>query len=154
MASETFSSIMLDVVENNRRVAHALVGAYREGGTKLIDRSLSGRFGARGRMISALMIEGTAAVADGAEAAVTSVFGEISRAVAQLGEWAADVDNPYATRYLQLLGAINLPMARAARTLSGELASRVGQWCGGSRRKQAVTIARRPAKLRRPRRRA
>jgi len=148
MAPERLSSVMLEVVENNRRLAHALVKAYRRGSGQLIDRSLSGRFGARGEQLSELITWGVDRVAERAEAAVTSIFGEVSKAVSQMGDWADQVDNPYATLSLQLFRTVNLPGARAARALSGRLAAGVGQWYGADAKKVARP-ARRPAKRRR-----
>ena len=51
MATENLSSVVLDVVENNRRVAQSLLGAYRTGSSKLIGQTLRGRFGDRGYFI-------------------------------------------------------------------------------------------------------
>ena len=49
MSSESLSSVIIDLLDNHHKVGRAVVGLYRRGGTKLLDRSLPASLGNGGR---------------------------------------------------------------------------------------------------------
>jgi hypothetical protein len=149
MASENLGSVVLDVVENNRRMVQAMLGAYRTGGTKLIGQSLSGRFGGRGARAAQFLSRGIDKTSTAIETAVSGGNCQVSNAVARINAWAGQIDNRYASRYLQLLGTLSLPGARVARALSGQLASGADRLYGAG-----APIASKPARRSIKRRRA
>ena len=149
MASENLGSVVLDVVENNRRMVQAMLGAYRTGGAKLIDQSLSGRFGGRGARAAQFLSRGIEKTSAAVEAVVSGAHCQVSSAVARINAWAGQVDNRYASSYLQLLGTLSLPGARVARALSGQLASGADRLYGAG-----APIASKPARRSAKRRRA
>jgi len=132
MATENLSSVVLDVVENNRRVAQSLLGAYRTGSSKLIGQTLRGRFGDRGKQAAEFLVQGLDKASNGIEAAVGGLSRQMSQAVSQIDGWIDRVENPYASGYLHYLSALNLPGAKVVRALSGRLACGANRLYGGA----------------------
>jgi hypothetical protein len=146
--------VVLDAVKNNRRVAQALIGAYRTGSCKLVGRSLHGRFGDRGKQAAELLIKGIDNASNGIEAAIRGFSSQMSKAVSQVDGWIGRVENPYASRYLQYVGALNLPGARLVRAVSGRLASGADRIYGGADSRRTEARAESVRRRRRTRRRA
>jgi hypothetical protein len=121
MTTESLSSVMLDVLKNNRRVGKTLVDAYRVKSTQFVDKNLSGKFGDRGQKVSDFLIQGIDTASDSAAATLVKVCDFASSAITKI------IDNAYATKYSNLVSKMALPGVKIARNLSGKLADRLGQ---------------------------
>jgi hypothetical protein len=121
MKTESLNSVMVDVLKNNRQVGKSLVEAYRTGGTKLVEKSLSGRFGARGLKVGEFLIKGIGKASDTAEDAMGMMCNRACGVLVKID------DNKYAAKYLGLVSKVTLPSAKIVRNLSGKLAQRVGK---------------------------
>jgi hypothetical protein len=148
MTSETLSSVMLDVLKNNRRVGKILVDAYRVKSTQFVEKNLSGKFGDRGQKVGDFLIKGIDTAADSGAGALVKVCEQASSAIRKI------VDNAYATKYFDLVGKIALPGAKIARNLSGKLADRLGKLDRSAGTKARTRSGRKTVKHRRAQRSA
>jgi len=122
MASESLSSVVLDVLKQNRKVGKSFVDAYRVGGKRIIERNLSDKLGNRGKKIGGLLVKGISKASDGADLALEKVCDQASSAVRKVAAKVSGMDNRYAAKYFSLVGKVTLPGAKIARDLSTKLA--------------------------------
>jgi hypothetical protein len=119
MKTESLNAVMLDVLRNNQQVGKSLVEAYRTRGTRLVEKGLSPRFGGTGQKVGDFLVKGIDKSSDSAEGMMTGLCKRACDLLAKLD------DNPYAVKYLGLVGKAALPGAKIVRNLSGRLADRV-----------------------------
>lgn len=122
MASESYGSVVLDVLKQNRKIGKSLVDTCRVGGIRLVEKNLSGKLGYRGDKVTNLLIKGIAKAADGTEVALNMVGDRASKAIEAVIAKVDGVENEYATKYFNVLSRISLPGAKIARSLSSKLA--------------------------------
>ena len=122
MTSESYGSVVLDVLKQNRKVGKSLVDTYRVGGISLVEKNLSGKLGNRGEKVTKLLIKGIAKTSDGTEVALNIVSDQASKAIEAVIAKVDGVENKYATKVFDVLGRISLPGAKIARSLSSKLA--------------------------------
>ena len=129
MTSESLSAVVLDVLKNNRSLGKSLVGADRVGGTRLIKKNLSGKFGNRAQKATDFLIRSIDIGSDRADRALDKVFDLTSTAIVKVA------DNKYATQYFDLVSKVTLPTAKVARSLGGKLADRINKvhYTGGTK---------------------
>lgn len=99
MTSESYASVVLDVLKQNRNVGKSLVETFRVGDISLVEKNLSGKLGSRGDKVTNLLIKRRRR----SEAVIAKVDG---------------VENKYAAKVFDVLGRISLPGAKMARSLS------------------------------------
>ena len=122
MTSESYGSVVLDVLKQNRKVGKSLVDAYRVGGISLVQKNLSGKLGRRGDKVTNLLIKGIAKTSDGTEVALNIVGDQASKAIEAVIAKVDGVENKYATKVIDVFSRISLPGAKIARRLSSKLA--------------------------------
>ena len=126
MSSESVSSVIVELLDNNRKVARAVVGLYRQGGTKLLDKSLPGTLGNRGQRVKDLLQSVIGRAADTADIALDTVYARTAKAVVKVATTVDGFAGQYAPRSVQLARQIALPAARIARRVSARVASTAG----------------------------
>jgi|GEM_PF-2335954 len=57
MTSESYASVVLDVLKQNRNVGKSLVETFRVGDISLVEKNLSGKLGSRGDKVTNLLIK-------------------------------------------------------------------------------------------------
>jgi hypothetical protein len=128
MSNESLSSLVLDVLDNNRKVGKSIVGAYREGGTRLVSRRLFLALGSRGERIDDLLVAGVGKASDGADYALDTFYDRASRVVTKVASTVDTLGDRYSPVSLNFVRNAVLPGARIARRLSTRLAARCGRF--------------------------
>ena len=146
MSSESLSSVIIDLLDNHHKVGRAVVGLYRRGGTKLLDRSLPASLGNGGRQVKDVLETVIGKASDGADVALDKLYGITATTVGKLATKVDDVGGQYAPRCLDLARQITLPGARIARKASATLASTVSKIYPSKVEKAAAKPARKTAK--------
>jgi hypothetical protein len=127
MSSESLSSVIIDLLDNQHKVGRAVVGLYRRGGTKLLDQSLPESLGNRGRQVKDVLESVIVKASDGADVALDKLYGNTAKAVGKLATKVDGVGVRYAPICLNLARQITLPGALIARKVSATLASTAGK---------------------------
>jgi hypothetical protein len=119
MKTESLSTVMLEVLKNNRQVAKSLIEAYRTRATRLIENGLASRLGSRGRKLGDVLVKRIDRVSDSAEGMMVGMCNRACGLVEKMD------DGKYAAKYLGPVGKAMLPGAKIVRNLSGTLAARI-----------------------------
>jgi len=130
MTSELLSSVVRDVLKNNRKTGKSVVLAYRVGGKRLIQKSGVDKLGNGGQKVTSILLKGINKVSNGAEGLVDTVYDRASQAVEKVAETVDGVGNEYATQYFDLVSKAAMPGAKIARGLSGKVATRISKIYG------------------------
>ena len=123
MSSESVSSVIVDVLDNNRKVGRAVVGLYRRGGTKLLDKSLPGALGSRKRRVKDLLQSAIGKASDTTDNALDTVYDRTAKTVVKVATKVDGFTDQYAPKIGQLARQIALPGARIARGVSARVAA-------------------------------
>jgi hypothetical protein len=139
MASESLNSVVIDVLQNNRKAGKSFIEAYRSGGVRLTSQVESGwenvidkRAGKLNKKLRSKLIDGGQKVtqflaqriemiSDGADKTLDKVYKQATTAVEKVATKVESVDNQYATKYFDYVGKVALPGVKLARGLSGKL---------------------------------
>ena len=146
MAGESLSIVVLGALEQNQKIAKSLVAAYRDGGTRIVEKTLRGNLGDRGEGVADFLIGRIAKASGAAERALDIVSDQVTKAIRTVVDTVGGVENKYATKYFDLLGQISLPGARLARGLSGKLAEGSAKIHKPSATKASARTPRKPVK--------
>ena len=140
MATETLTVIIDDVLRNNVKTGKLLVRAYRAGshralagfgkgiGTVLEGTGQSLTPAQRtkllhvGQRFAEFADESVNRMSEGAQKAIDALYKGASGVVEQLEARMGEVDNPYASRYVEFATNLTLPTAKLARVVSGKIA--------------------------------
>ena len=146
MSSESLSSVIIDLLNNQHKVGRAVVGLYRRGGTQLLDETLPKAFGNRVRQVKDVLESVVSKASHGADVALDEVYGNTAKVVGNLATKVDDVGAQYAPRFLELARQITLPGALLARKVSATMASTAGMIYPLEAQKSAATPARKTAR--------
>jgi hypothetical protein len=127
MSNQSLSLVVLDVLKNNRKVGKAIVKAYRTGGTRLVKQQL---LGSRGEKVTNFLANGIGRSSEVVGVALDKIYTHASKAVEKVAAAVDGVENPYATKYFDLVTSLTLPGARIARKVSGKVAARTSMMHG------------------------
>jgi hypothetical protein len=140
MASESVSSVVLDILENNRKTGKSVVESYRKGGIRLthriesgwvkvidkgaskLDKKLRAKLVEGGHKVTDFWSKRVVAVSDTAEKALDMAYDGAAKAFETVKSKVEGVDNKYANQYLAYIGKAALPSAKIALDLSARLA--------------------------------
>jgi phage-related protein len=163
MASETLSSVVLEILENNLKTSKSFIESYRKGGMKIASRIESGweqvvdkgasrldkkirtRLVDGGQKVTNFLSNRVAGVSDTAESAMDKVYDGATKAIEKVSSKVGGVDNKYASKYFDYVGKATLPGAKLALNLSNRLADGVDSLYGKIAAKPA-TVRKSPAK--------
>jgi len=137
MSTESLSSIVLDVVANNRQIAKSIVGACRRSAARISDSPLSRLLGQRGARLDDLLSRGIGKTSDGAHYVLDRLYDRVSDVVTKTGSAVDEVGSQYSPACLNLARQAALPGARMARAISATLATRAGKSIGAGTAKSA-----------------
>jgi hypothetical protein len=140
MSNQSLSLLVLDVLKNNRKVGKAIVKAYRAGGTRLVNRQLPGALGQRGEKVTHFLANGIGRSSDVVDVTLDKIYSHASKAVEKVAAAVDGVENPYATKYFDLVTSLTLPGARIARDVSGKVAARTGKIHGRTGKSHGRTV--------------
>jgi hypothetical protein len=127
MSSESLSSVIIDLLDNQHTVGRAVVGLYRRGGTKLLDKSLPESLGNRGQQVKHVLETVIGKASDGADVALDKLYGVTASTVEKLATKVDGVGGQYAPRSLNFARQLTLPGALIARKVSATLAATAGK---------------------------
>ena len=139
MKSESLSSVVQNVIEDDRLVGKNLVEAYRVGGTfacgtldkrvqaalvrvPLLNDAVKTYVSNASKRLTQLVGKSVAAISDGADSVIDRVSDGATGALTQVASRAEGVDNKYAVQYVQLVSKLSMPGAKLAQNVSGRMA--------------------------------
>jgi hypothetical protein len=140
MTSEKVSSVVLDILENNRKTGKSIIESYRKGGIRLthriesgwekvidkgasrLDKKLRAKLVDGGHKLTGFWSKRVATVSDTAEKALDKVYDGATKAFESVKSKVEGVDNKYASQYFTYVGKAALPGAKLALDLSARLA--------------------------------
>jgi len=140
MASEKVGSIVLDILENNRKTGRSIIESYRKGGIRLnhriesgwekvidkgagrLDKKLCAKLVDGGHKLTGFWSKQVTMVSDAAEKALDTVYDGATKAFEKVKSKVEGVDNKYASQYFAYVGKAALPGAKLALDLSARLA--------------------------------
>jgi hypothetical protein len=146
MSSESLSSVIIDLLDNQHKIGRAVVGLYRGGGTKLLDKSLLESLGNRGQQVKDVLESVIGKASDGADVALDKLYGNTAKAVEKLATKVDSVGGQYGPRCLNLARQITLPGARIARKVTATLAATATKIYPITAGKATAKPTRKPAK--------
>lgn len=127
MTSESVSSVLVDLLNNNRKVGRALVSLYRRGGTELLERSLPGALGNRAQHVKELLQSVIGRASDSADIALDKVYDTTAKAVVKVATRVDDFADQYAPKSINIARQLTLPGAQLARHVSATVAATAGR---------------------------
>jgi hypothetical protein len=143
MASESLSSVVLEILENNLKTGKSVIESYRKGGQKLaskiesgwvtvvdkgasrLDKKIRTRLVDGGQKVTNFVSDRVAGVSDTAGSALDKVYDRAAKAVETVSSRVEGVNNEYASKYFDYVGKVTLPGAKLALNLSNRLANGV-----------------------------
>jgi phage-related protein len=139
MATESLSSVVIDMLETNRTTGKSAIEVYRSGVTRIakgvesvieagagrINKKLQGNIAKRTRRLTGLVTDRVAKVSDGAGKALDRVYDGFANAVHTVSKRVDSIDNGYATRYFDYVGKAALPSVKLTRDVTTRIADGV-----------------------------
>jgi len=143
MATESLSSVVIDVLKNNHKVGKSVIDAYRVGGARLasqlesrwewvldtragkFNKGLHSRLTNGGQKVSHFLSQRIEKLSNTADKALEKAYDGAATVVKKVTAKVDAVDNEYATRYFDYVGKVTLPSAKLARGLTEKLADGV-----------------------------
>jgi hypothetical protein len=141
MATENATSLVQDLLANNVRVSKQLIGAYRsatgyvvtrmDGGVKKVlgstpatrvNVTVLNNVGAAAERLTGFYSKAFERVSDSADKIVDEIGDRTSGAIEKVATTVTNMDNKYASRYVEIVGRVSLPALKLARDLSVKLA--------------------------------
>jgi hypothetical protein len=148
MATESVTSVFLNVLENNRNAGKSLIKAYRAGGTRFIrgvdsrwdrvvdiggsklNKKLRSKIHDGSRTVVGFCASRLDTISSNADKALNSVYDRAESVVNGVSSKVDSLDMPYASKYLSFVGTRALPSVKLARTISDKLSDGVESICG------------------------
>lgn len=139
MTTKTVSAVSLEVLENDRKFANSVIGAYRSGATRAIDytaanydKLLYGKLAGYAPKVAGVlndnfqkavksMSSGIEKLSNGADTAVDKICDAAVGVVNKASSVAESVENPYVLRYLNVVRQVALPPMQLTRKFTGAM---------------------------------
>ena len=158
MTAKTVSAVSLEVLENDRKIANSVIGAYRSGANRAIeftaakyDKLLCGKLVGYAPKVAGMLNEnfqkavksasaGVEKLSNGADMAVDKICDAAIGVVDKASTAVESVENPYVLRYLNVVRQVALPPVQLTRKLTGAMVA-TGErlYAGANGRKSAKT---------------